>query len=431
MQSDAAYQADLGVIGGGPAGLMAAEQALDAGVRVSLYDGMPSLGRKFLMAGKSGLNITHSEPYATFKTHYKNDLAALQPHLDAFGPSDVTQWCETLGVPVFTGSSGRVFPTCMKASPLLRAWLNRLRDKGLSIHTRHRLIDWSHGSTHHAVFETPDGQVEATHKALVLALGGKSWPRLGSTGAWSSLFKDDPDRLAPFRPSNCGLMVAWSPRLRERFSGAPIKSIALSFNNQAFDNQKTRGDCILSAYGLEGSAIYPLSNSMARQVEETKAPAILTMDLMPDVTLDTLTKRLSRPRGKQSRPNHLRKTTRLTGVKAALLHEFSEPDLFDNPERLAARIKALPIPITGPRPIAEAISVSGGVRFDALTDDLMVRTRPGVFCAGEMLDWDAPTGGYLLTACLATGRSAGLGAVHWLHQSQGTNVDTAPSKDLS
>ncbi|KQI73449.1 NAD(FAD)-utilizing dehydrogenase [Loktanella sp. 5RATIMAR09] len=379
---------DAVVIGAGPAGLMAAEQLAKAGVSVTVADAMPSVGRKFLMAGKSGLNITKVEPSAAFLAAYGKELPAALAHaLDDFGPDQVIAWAEGLGQTVFTGSTGRVFPTVMKASPLLRAWLARLQERGVRIETRWRWEGWQGDALR---FETPGGTVAIAPKATVLATGGASWARLGSNGAWAAHLQD---QAAPFAPANMGFVVDWSPHMAPHF-GTPVKSVALTAGGQ-----KTRGEFIISARGIEGGGIYMLSKAM-------RDGAPLTVDLLPDWPEDKVRAALQKPRGKTSLSNQLRKVLRFSPVQTALLMECGRP----LPGDLAAVIKALPIAHQGPRPMDEAISTAGGVRFDALNNDLMLQSHPGVFCAGEMLDWEAPTGGYLITGCLATGRIAGLAA---------------------
>lgn len=375
------------VIGAGPAGLMAADVLSTAGLAVTIADAMPSVGRKFLMAGKSGLNLTKNEGTPEFQTAYGAMPSALRQAVTAFGPDAVMAWAEDLGQPVFTGSTGRVFPTAMKASPLLRAWLGRLGQAGVTVNTRWRWGGWNNQV---AQFDTPQGQVAMAADVTVLALGGASWARLGSDGHWAQYL---PGQVAEFVPANMGFVVHWSHHM-DRFLGQPVKSVALQAGHLI-----TRGECIISQRGIEGGGVYAVSQAM-------RDGAPLTMDLLPDWTLDRVRTALQRPRGKTSLPNHLRKVLRLDPVRIALLSEFGRPF----PADLAPLIKALPIRHAGPRPIDEAISTGGGVRFDALTDDLMLRDRPGVFCAGEMLDWEAPTGGYLITGCLATGRWAGQAA---------------------
>ncbi len=382
---------DALVIGAGPAGLMAAEVMAQSGLHVTLADAMPSVGRKFLMAGKSGLNITKVEEPETFRAAFGAPLpAALTKALDAFGPDDVMAWAEGLGQPLFTGSTGRVFPTVMKASPLLRAWLGRLTALGVEIHTRWRWEGWDGEA---ARFVTPDRQKLVAADVTVLALGGASWARLGSDGAWSAHM---PDVVAPFAPANMGFRIDWSPHMAPHL-GKPVKSAALLAGNTV-----SRGEFVLSARGIEGGGVYLVSRAV-------REGAALFIDLMLDWSEEKLRAALSRPRGKASLSNHLRKVLRLDPARLALLSEFGRPF----PDDLAPLLKRLPVPHKGPRPMDEAISTAGGVRFDALTDGLMLTSRPGVFCAGEMLDWEAPTGGYLITASLATGRHAGSAAVDW------------------
>ncbi len=379
---------DALIIGAGPAGLMAADVISAAGHSVVVAEAKPSVARKFLMAGKSGLNLTKDEPFETFLSHYHEAAPTLRPMLEAFGPKDVTKWAGNLGQEMFTGSSGRVFPKVMKASPLLRAWLKRLSDQNVDIRTRWR---WTGGSYR---FDTPNGPQEISPKVCVLACGGASWARLGSDGAWADWLKAP---LVPFKPANMGFEVDWSPYM-ERHFGAPIKNVTLAAGDTSL-----RAEFVISQRGLEGGGIYAVSRPM-------RDGATLTLDLLPDMSVDDIRARLSRPKGKMSRANFLRKALKLSPEKQALLMEFGQP----LPEDLAPLIKALPVVHAGPRPMDEAISTAGGLRFDAVDASLMLKNRPGIFAAGEMLDWEAPTGGYLLTACLATGRWAGLGATNWL-----------------
>jgi hypothetical protein len=395
------------VIGGGPAGLMAAEVLLERGVRVELFDSMPSLGRKFLMAGKSGLNLTHAEDMEHLVNRYGAARQHLEPALRAFGNEAIRDWARGLGIETFTGSSGRVFPTEMKAAPLLRAWLRRLRGQGLITRTRHRWTGWSgDGSLR---FATPAGEVTVKAGATVLALGGASWPALGSDGSWAGWLTKKGVAMTPFRPANCGFDVAWSEHFRERFAGEPVKTVTLSAGSPPVS-----GEFVVTASGIEGSAVYAVSADLRDRLE-TNGAAILSIDLVPGRSLNKLTAGLSRPRGRNSLANHLRKMAGLTGVKAGLLREFTAPDTFADPARLAERIKSLPVPILRPRPVAEAISSAGGIAFPAIEGASRLRALDGVFATGEMLDWEAPTGGYLLTACLAHGRAAGEeAAVHIL-----------------
>lgn len=390
-------QVEALVIGGGPAGLMAAEALAAADVSVTLADAKPSFARKFLMAGKSGLNLTKNEPFEDFVTAYGDRANALRPMLAQFGPDATIRWAEALGEELFTGPTKRVFPKAMKASPLLRSWLGRLQGQGVTPKLRWRWTGWDGAA---AMFETPEGAKRVTAGVTVLALGGASWARLGSDGAWAPLLAKQNVTLAPFKPANMGFAVAWSSRMQSRF-GTPIKGVAWHAGTQI-----SRGEAVISERGLEGGGIYVISAAV-------RDGAPLTVDLAPDVTEAALQQRLSRPRGTASISNFLRKAARLDPGQIALLMEFGRP-LPQDAATLAARIKALPIPHSGPRPMDEAISTAGGVRFDALTPGLELISRPDVFVAGEMLDWEAPTGGYLLTACLATGLWAGQHAAHHL-----------------
>lgn len=390
---------DALVIGAGPAGLMAAEHLAQAGHSVLLVDAKPSFGRKFLMAGKSGLNLTKDEAFERLIAGYGASATWLRPMIADWDSVAVQNWAMGLGQDLFTGSTGRVFPRVMKASPLLRAWLARLDAQGVERRTRWR---WTGFDGVDLCFDTPDGVQTITPKATVLALGGASWSRLGSDGAWASLLADQGVTLTPFAPSNVGLCVSWSRHMADLI-GQPLKGVAFHAGDQI-----SRGEAVISARGLEGGGIYALGPSLREMVP-------LRVDLMPDLTQDQIRARLARPRGKMSQSNHLRKTLKLGAVARALLMEFGRP-LPDDPGALVRLIKALPVPYDGLRPMDEAISTAGGVAREALDDALMLRARPGVFCAGEMLDWDAPTGGYLLTACLATGAWAGRGACDWIRR---------------
>ena len=388
-------EADALVIGGGPAGLMAAEALLAAGRRVLLAEAKPSLARKFLMAGKSGLNLTKIEPAGRFKDAY--DVPdRLRPMLDAFGPEAVRAWAEALGQQTFTGSTGRLFPVAMKASPLLRAWLARLEAAGLDRRVRWRWTGWDGDACR---FDTPGDAVAVTPRVTVLALGGASWARLGSDGAWAPWLAATGAPVAPFAPSNAGLAVDWSAPMHAQF-GKPLKGVAWRAGDAV-----SRGEAVISARGLEGGGIYPLCPAL-------RDGAGLTVDLAPDLSLATVAERLAHRRGKRSLSNHLRRALRLSPQAVALLNEYARP-LSRDPLALARRIKALPVPHAGLRPLDEAISTAGGLGWDGLDPGLMLRARPGVFCAGEMIDWDAPTGGYLLTACFATGLWAGRHAAAW------------------
>lgn len=388
------------MIGGGPAGLMASETLAAAGVRVVLAEARPSIGRKFLMAGKSGLNLTKDQPAGAFAAAY-GDADWLEPLIAEFGPAEVADWARGLGQEVFTGTSGRVFPVAMKASPLLRAWLARLTGAGVEIRTRWRWRGWAADDTvgGAVLFETPDGPRTLAPRTTVLALGGASWARLGSDGAWAPLLAARGVPLTPFEPSNSGFLVDWSPAMARHF-GAAIKPVALSAGGRT-----ARGEFVLTARGVEGGGVYALGPGL-------RAGAALTLDLVPDRTEAEAARRLARPRGGATLANHLRKVLNLGPAKIALLRECA-PEVA-TADGLARALKALPLPLLGPAPIDEAISTAGGVARAALDEGLMLRAVPGVFCAGEMLDWDAPTGGYLLTACLATGRRAGLAAARSL-----------------
>jgi uncharacterized flavoprotein (TIGR03862 family) len=388
---------DALVVGGGPAGLMAAETIAARGQRVLVAEAKPSLGRKFLMAGKSGLNLTKAEAPDAFAAAYPEGAAWLAPMLAAFGPEAVREWARGLGQEVFTGSSGRVFPVAMKASPLLRAWALRLAERGVTVRTRWRWQGWRDGA---AAFATPGGEVLVEAGVTVLALGGASWARLGSDATWVPILRDAGVEVAPFRPSNVGFAVDWTDHMARHF-GTPVKAVALSAGGR-----RVTGEFVITRHGIEGGAIYALAPVL-------REGAPLVLDLLPDLPADAIAQRLGRPRGKASLSNHFRKTLGLPAVKLALLREFA-PAALSDPAATARALKVLPVPLTGPRPIDEAISTAGGVTRAALDEALMLRALPGTFCAGEMLDWDAPTGGYLLTACLATGRWAGKGAVDWL-----------------
>ncbi|MDH0292078.1 TIGR03862 family flavoprotein [Pseudomonas sp. GD04087] len=396
------------VIGGGPAGLMAAEVLASAGVQVELFDAMPSVGRKFLLAGVGGMNITHSEAREPFLSRYGKRAQTLAPLIEAFDNQALCAWIHGLGIDTFVGTSGRVFPSDMKAAPLLRAWLKRLREAGVVIHTRHRWLGWEVNGA--LLIEGPEGQRSVTADATVLALGGGSWQRLGSDGAWVPLLAERAVDIAPLRPSNCGFEVqGWSEFFRDKFAGAPVKPVALSLD----DGAPRQGEFVVTAGGIEGSLIYALSSAIRERIEQAGS-ATLKLDLLPNRSLEQVAKAVAQPRGSKSMANHLRGRLGLDGVRAGLLRELSTAADYADPQRLAGLIKALPLSVVRPRPLDEAISSAGGVTFEALDDCLMLKALPGVFCAGEMLDWEAPTGGYLLTACFASGRAAGRGALDWL-----------------
>ena len=407
----------VAVIGAGPAGLMAAEILSGGGAQVDVYDAMPSVGRKFLLAGKGGLNITHSEPLELFLSHYGARRVQIKALLDAFGPDALRSWIHDLGIDTFVGTSGRVFPVEMKAAPLLRAWLHRLRAVGVRFHVRHRWCGWDDvtkpGALHVLRFFTPSGEQVVRADAVVLALGGGSWARLGSDGAWVPLLEKRGVSVAALQPSNCGFDVGWSEHFGARFAGHYLKPVTVAFTESGGAAYRKQGEFVVTASGVEGSLIYALSASLRDEINATGA-AVIYLDLLPDWTLQRVIDAVSQPRGSRSFATHLKSRVGIHGVKAGLLRECVPPQDFIEPTRLGAAIKALPLRLRAPRPVDEAISSAGGVRFDALDKHLMLNALPGVFCAGEMLDWEAPTGGYLLTACFASGRAAGLGALTWL-----------------
>lgn len=410
-QTSAALPAHVAIIGGGPAGLMAAEVLSQAGVRVDLYDGMPSVGRKFLLAGVGGMNITHSEAWPAFLSRYAERAPNIAPLLRAFDADALCRWIHELGIETFIGSSGRVFPTDMKAAPLLRAWLKRLRDSGVVIHTRHRWLGWDENGA--LRIDSPDGEKTLSPDATLLALGGGSWSRLGSDGAWMLPLEQRGVGLAPLQPSNCGFEVqAWSELMVSKFAGAPLKNIAIGLN----DDVPRLGECVITATGIEGSLIYALSAPI-REAINVHGAATIHIDLLPGRPVDKLQAALSKPRGSRSMAKHLHSQVGIDGVKAALLRELTDAATFADPALLARAIKALPLTLVKTRPLDEAISSAGGVTFEAMDERLMLKALPGVFCAGEMLDWEAPTGGYLLTACFASGRAAGAGMLKWLNNS--------------
>jgi uncharacterized flavoprotein (TIGR03862 family) len=409
----------VAIVGGGPAGLMAAEVLSREGVRVDLFDAMPSVGRKFLLAGKGGLNLTHAEPLDAFISRYGERASTLQSMLQAFGPQQVRDWAAGLGIATFVGSSQRVFPTDMKAAPLLRAWLQRLRHPAhggepVRFHMRHRWLGWT-GDGESLRFQTPEGERQVSARATVLALGGASWARLGSDGAWWPWLQAAGVDLAPLRPSNGGFDVqgGWTPLFRERFAGQPFKSVSIRFTDDTGHSFQKKGEFVATATGLEGSLVYATSSWLRDQIARTGS-ATFHLNLLPDRSPEDVFKQVAHPRGSRSLSSHLKSRLGLDGIKMAILHERCPKATMNDPAALAAAIQALPITLAATRPIDEAISTAGGVRFEALDEALMVQRRPGLFCAGEMLDWEAPTGGYLLTACLASGVTAGEGVARWL-----------------
>ncbi len=411
------------VVGGGPAGLMAADVLSAAGVEVHLFDAMPSVGRKFLLAGKGGLNLTHSEPADIFSSRYGARRQQIEALLQSFDGRQVRAWAQELGVETFVGTSGRVFPASMKAAPLLRAWLHRLRHPAsgpaVQFHMRHRWTGWGadSGQGNQLNFDTPTGPVQVQADAVVLALGGGSWARLGSNGAWVPWLQARGVAVAPLLPSNCGFDAkgGWSEHFSSRFAGQPFKSVAISVTTSKGVSFQRKGEFVATATGLEGSLIYAASNLLRDDIIQT-GQATLHLDLLPDMSADKVLAEVRHPRGSRSLSSHLKSRLHIDGIKAAILHELLTKDQMNDPVQLAAAIKALPITLVATRPLDEAISTAGGVLFEAVDPHLMLEQLPGVFCAGEMLDWEAPTGGYLLTACFASGRAAGQGALGYLQK---------------
>ena len=404
------------VVGGGPAGLMAAEALVERGLQVQLFDAMPSVGRKFLLAGKGGLNLTHCEPFDSFVTRFGARRPRIEPLLRTFGADELRAWARALGIETFVGSSGRVFPLDMKAAPLLRAWLHRLRERGVRFHMRHRWTgfgDGDGGGMPALRFASPAGDVAVRGSTVVLALGGASWPQLGSNGAWVPLLRERGVPVNALLPSNCGFDIespqGWSEFFRSRFAGHPLKNVALSFEGGSGERFHQQGEFVVTDGGVEGSLVYAASGPLREHIA-AHGVAVAQIDLLPQRSAQFVAAEVARPRGSRSLSTHLKSRLGIDGVKASLLRELLSRDAFNDAARLATAIKALPLPLARPRPVAEAISSAGGVPFEALTEGLMLQTLPGVFVAGEMLDWEAPTGGYLLTACFATGRAAGLAA---------------------
>lgn len=406
----------VAVIGGGPAGLMAAEGLAAQGAQVDVYDAMPSVGRKFLMAGRGGLNLTHSEAAAPFLARYGERAGQIAPWLRALDADGLREWAARLGIETFVGSSGRVFPAEMKAAPLLRAWLTRLRASGVRFHMRHRWLGWSSGEAPGAAdlrFDTPDGLRSCAADAVVLALGGGSWAKLGSDGAWLPGLAAHGIATAPLRAANCGFDVAWSEHFRQRHAGQPVKSVTLRCVGESGPGPARQGEFVVTENGIEGSLVYALSAPLRDRIEAA-GQAVALLDLAPGWTQERVLEAVTHPRGARSMSSHLQSRLGLTGVKAGLLRECAGADDFRDAARLGRLIKALPLALLRTRPMDEAISTAGGVAFDALGPGLMLRQAPGVFCAGEMLDWEAPTGGYLLTACMASGVVAANGVAAFL-----------------
>jgi uncharacterized flavoprotein (TIGR03862 family) len=414
---------DVAVIGGGPAGLMAAEAAQEAGRSVQVFDAMPSVGRKLLIAGRGGLNLTHSESADTFAGRYGERRTVIEGLLADFDAAALRRWTHDLGIETFVGSSGRVFPVSMKASPLLRAWLKRLSQprKGPAVQfgLRHRWVGWAEHSTvpgaQALMFETPQGPATVMARSVILAMGGASWSRLGSTGAWVPLLVQKGVAVAPLLPANCGFDVqgGWSPFFSCRFAGHPLKSVGIEVKTSCGQTLRRKGEFVATQTGVEGSLVYAASNLLRDDIIRTGS-ATLFLDLFPESSVEQVVAEVAHPRGKRSLSSHLKSRLKLDGIKAALLYELLPKSVLEDDALLGAAMKALPIRLGSARPIDEAISTAGGVLFEVLTPDLMLEQMSGVFCAGEMLDWEAPTGGYLLTACLASGRRAGAGAHRYL-----------------
>jgi hypothetical protein len=429
MNNNMRSAATVAVVGGGPAGLMAAEVLAQGGVRVDVFDAMPSVGRKFLLAGKGGLNLTHGEPAKAFAQRYGSRQPQLQPFIDAFGAPALRAWAEALGVPTFVGSSGRVFPKDMKAAPLLRAWLHRLRAQGVRFHMRHRWTGWGEppadAPRHTLTFDAPGGAIALQADAVVLALGGGSWPRLGSTGEWLALLQARGVAVAPLQPANCGFDVTvptpegwragWSAHFSSRFAGQPFKSVAISVPSSTGSRFTRKGEFVATESGVEGSLVYAAS-ALLRDDIAAHGRAVFHLDLLPDASPAKVLAEVAHPRGSRSLSSHLKSRLGLDGIKMGILHELLPKETMAQPAALAQAIKALPLHLAAARPLAEAISSAGGVTFEALQPDLMLQALPGVYCAGEMLDWEAPTGGYLLTACFATGHRAGQSALQWVRR---------------
>ena len=401
----------VAIVGGGPAGLMAAEVLSARGIAVDLYDAKASVGRKFLLAGKGGLNLTHGEASDQFVARYRERRTEVSRWLSEFDPTALREWCSGLGIDTFVGSSGRVFPTDMKAAPLLRAWLARLRAAGVRFHMRHRWTGWKDAGT--LSFDTPDGERQVSARATLLALGGASWPQLGSDGAWTPTLDARGVALAPLRAANCGFDIGWSAHFAERHGGAPLKNVCIDFDAIDGTHIVRRGECLISAHGLEGSLIYALSAALRERIERD-GYCDIALDLLPAHEATRVLDEIRRPRGSRSLSSHLASRLGLAGVKLGMVHEVLDKTAMADPTRLAATLKALPLRLLRTRPVAEAISTAGGVRLEALDDGLMLKALPGVFCAGEMLDWEAPTGGYLLTATMASGRVAAAGIAGFL-----------------
>lgn len=411
MPDRTAHATQVCIVGGGPAGLMAAETANAAGLRVDVFEAKGSVGRKFLIAGKGGLNLTHGEPRPAFDARYRERSAEVARWLVACDADALRAWARELGIETYVGSSGRVFPMDRKAAPLLRGWVRRLRERGVRFHVHHRWLGW--GEDGALRFDTPDGETRVRADATVLALGGGSWPQLGSDGAWVPVLRERGIDLAPLRPSNCGFEIAWSAHLKQHHAGAPLKPVVVYWRALDGNEHALQGECVLTETGIEGSAIYAASADL-REVIARDGDAMLWLDLAPGRSEERLHSDLATPHGKRSIGEHLRRRSGLDAAKTALVFETLPRDAWEDAARVAATIKRLPLRLNAARPLAEAISTAGGVRLEALDETLQVKTMPGVFCTGEMLDWEAPTGGYLLTACFASGLVAGRGAAQYV-----------------
>ncbi|QNN69727.1 TIGR03862 family flavoprotein [Thermomonas carbonis] len=411
MPPESSHPARLAIIGGGPAGLMAADAACAAGIDVHVFEAKGSVGRKFLIAGKGGLNLTHSEPRPTFDARYRERAPEIGTWLDEFDADALRDWARGFGVETYIGSSGRVFPRDRKAAPLLRAWVRRLRDAGVHFHVQHRWLGWNDVGA--LRFDTPDGETSFVAEAVVLALGGGSWPQLGSDGTWVETLGMRGIDIAPLQPANCGFDIGWSDFLSSKHAGAPLKPVVAHWRDATGVQHALQGECVLTETGIEGSLIYAIAADL-RDAIARDGEAMLHLDLVPGRTLQRLQQDLGKSRNGRSLGEHLRRQAGIDGAKSALLHEVLDKPALQDMARVAGTLKRLPLRLLRPRPMAETISTAGGVRLEALDDALMLRGAPGVFCAGEMLDWEAPTGGYLLTACFASGLRAGRGAATWL-----------------